>query len=70
MTRNIDDLPGCAVLSTQETADLTGLSPWTLRRMHHEKSGPPRTQLSDHRVGYRADLLKAWIASRTDGTAA
>jgi hypothetical protein len=33
--------------------------------MHFEGSGPPRTQLTRHRVGYDLDKFDAWLTART-----
>jgi predicted DNA-binding transcriptional regulator AlpA len=68
--KKIDELPGCAVLSKKEVSALTGLSRFTLERMHRERSGPPRVQLSQRRCGYQLDKLLAWLEAHTDATTA
>ena len=50
-------LPDYAVLTKAQTCAVTNLSADTLDRLHRQKKGPPRVQLSERRVGYPAGGL-------------
>jgi predicted DNA-binding transcriptional regulator AlpA len=43
---------------------LAGLSPRTWDRLEAQGETPPRTQLSERRIGYRLVDLKAWLDAR------
>jgi predicted DNA-binding transcriptional regulator AlpA len=57
-------LPDYAVLTKAQTCAVTNLSADTLDRLHRQKKGPPRVQLSERRVGYPAGGLRAWLKER------
>jgi predicted DNA-binding transcriptional regulator AlpA len=59
------------VLSKPEARRATNLSDRTWDRMEARGETPPRTQLSDNRIGYRLiDIIKWLDARRRDGRAA
>ena len=58
-------LPDYAVLTKAQVLAVTGLSEATLDRLHHEKSGPPRVQLSTRRIGYPVRQLREWLKQRS-----
>ena len=58
-------LPDYAVLTKAQTCAVTNLSADTLDRLHQQKKGPPRVQLSARRVGYPAGGLRAWLKECT-----
>jgi hypothetical protein len=66
----LSSMPDCAVLTETELAELTSLSPDTLRRLNKQKLGPPRTWLSERRFGYTVGKFRAWLDQRTDDDAA
>jgi predicted DNA-binding transcriptional regulator AlpA len=59
------------VLSKPEARRATNLSDRTWDRMEARGETPPKTQLSDNRIGYRLiDIIKWLDARRRDGRAA
>ena len=53
------------LLSRAEAAALIGASPSTVKRLELTDPTFPRgVQISPRRIGYRADLLTAWIEAR------
>jgi predicted DNA-binding transcriptional regulator AlpA len=61
------------VVSLKQAADYTSLSAATLQRLIANGEGPPVTQLSPRRIGFRESHLNKWLAGRLrdqDGEAA
>jgi predicted DNA-binding transcriptional regulator AlpA len=57
------------VVDKPTTLQITGLSPRTWDRMEAKGLTPPKTQISERRVGYRLSDLKEWLdARRVTGT--
>jgi len=54
-----------AVLNARDTATYLGISISTLKAWRRDGAGPPHTMLGARMVGYRVDLLDAWLAART-----
>lgn len=52
------------ILSTNQVMKLTGLSRPTLFRYQKEGIFPERRKMGKHKVFYRADEIKEWIAAR------
>jgi predicted DNA-binding transcriptional regulator AlpA len=61
----LSSLPDYAVLTAPQAQTITSLSRDTLDRLHRERSGPPRVQLSPRRVGYSAGGLREWLRQRS-----
>jgi predicted DNA-binding transcriptional regulator AlpA len=61
----LPQIPDFAVLTKKETAQITSLSEDALDRLHRQNLGPPRTKLSERRVGYRVDGLRKWLEERS-----
>jgi predicted DNA-binding transcriptional regulator AlpA len=60
------DLNNICVLTTTQAARFLGVSPDTLKRMRRKGLGPPRTQISERRIGYRLSDLKSWLDQRLE----
>ena len=52
------------VFDRSTTLKILNLSDRTLDRLEARGEGPPKTQLSPGRVGYRASDLAAWLDNR------
>ena len=59
-------LPDWAVIDTKQTSHATGLSADTLRRLSATQKGPPRTRLSERRIGYVVGALRGWLREREE----
>jgi predicted DNA-binding transcriptional regulator AlpA len=55
------------VISRPDTIRLTGLAPRTFDRIEAKGEGPPKTQLSERRIGYRLIDIKEWLDARRVG---
>ena len=64
------DLESIRVLNRSETLKMVGLSDRTWDRLEARGETPPKTRISQGRIGYRvADLVK-WLDSRRETEAA
>jgi predicted DNA-binding transcriptional regulator AlpA len=59
-----DSLDSVRVLSEPELRDVLNLSERIWDRMKRGGDAPPRTQLSERRVGYRVCDVKEWLDAR------
>lgn len=57
-----------AIYRTNKVLEVTGLSRTTLWRKERAGEFPERVQLGAHSVGWLAEEVEAWIASRPRGT--
>lgn len=60
--------PELQVYSEKQTADIIGISAWTLARWRKEGRAPPCIWLTETRVGYRRRDVEAWLQSRPTGS--
>jgi predicted DNA-binding transcriptional regulator AlpA len=58
------DADSIRVLSEPELLQVLGLSERTFERMKQRGDAPPKTQLSERRVGYRVCDVKEWLDRR------
>jgi predicted DNA-binding transcriptional regulator AlpA len=65
----MNDLDSIRVIPRSEAVRVLNLSPRTWDRLEREGNTPPKTQLSEGRVGYRVSDLKDWLDSRRRGAA-
>ncbi len=56
--------PLSRILSPRELGELIGLAPATLWRMRRRGDLPAPIRLSPNRVGWREDVISAWLAAR------
>ena len=64
----MDDFDSVRVLSKPQVLKATSLSGRTWERMEARGETPPKTQLSDNRIGYRLVDVAKWLdARRRDG---
>jgi predicted DNA-binding transcriptional regulator AlpA len=63
----IDDLDSIRVLSEPETYRTVGVSDRTWERLKAAGDTPPKTRLSEGRVGYRVCDIKEWLDARREG---
>jgi predicted DNA-binding transcriptional regulator AlpA len=67
MTRMLSaDLDSVRVLTRFETIRALGLSDRTWDRLEKRGETPPKTFLSENRIGYRIADLKTWLDSRRE----
>jgi len=52
------------ILTAKEVREATGLARTTVWRLEKDGRFPPRVQLSDRRVGWRADDVEQWARNR------
>jgi predicted DNA-binding transcriptional regulator AlpA len=62
-----DDLNSIRVLSEPETYRAVGLSDRTWERLKAIGDTPPKTRLSEGRIGYRLSDIKKWLDARREG---
>jgi predicted DNA-binding transcriptional regulator AlpA len=62
-----NDLDSIRVLSEPETYRTVGLSDRTWDRLKSIGDVPPKTRLSEGRVGYRVCDIKDWLDKRREG---
>jgi len=62
-----DDLNSIRVLSEPETYRAVGLSDRTWERLKAAGDTPPKTRLSEGRVGYRVCDIRQWLDARREG---
>ena len=62
-----DDLDSIRVLSEPETIRAVGLSDRTWDRSKAIGDIPPKTRLSEGRIGYRISDIKKWLDARREG---
>ena len=62
-----DDLDSIRVLSEPETYRAVGVSDRTWERLKAIGDVPPKTRLSEGRVGYRVSDIKDWLDKRREG---
>src|SRR6516165_1325465 len=60
------DLSAIRVLTRRETIKILGLSDRTWDRLEHSGQTPPKTQLSDNRIGYRLADIAKWLDGRRE----
>jgi predicted DNA-binding transcriptional regulator AlpA len=54
------------VLNRREAIQHLGLSERTFQRLEASGDGPPKTRLSEGRVGYRVCELEGWLDARRE----
>jgi predicted DNA-binding transcriptional regulator AlpA len=60
------DLSTIRVLTRRETIKILGLSDRTWDRLEYSGQTPPKTQLSDNRIGYRLADIAKWLDGRRE----
>ena len=59
-----DELNAIRILTETELCRTLGISNKTFERMRYRGDVPPKTQLSDRRVGYRVCDVEKWLDRR------
>jgi predicted DNA-binding transcriptional regulator AlpA len=54
------------VVTTDQAAEIAGVSPRTWARLKSQKLTPPITHISQRRVGYRIADLREWLDRRRE----
>lgn len=62
-----DDLKTIRVLTRPETVRAVGLCERTWERLEAAGDTPPKTRLSQGRIGYRVSDIEKWLDARRDG---
>ena len=62
----LSNTPPRKIYRIKELPTVTGLSLTTIWRLQKSSAFPARVQLSPGRVGVPAELVDAWVASRTE----
>jgi predicted DNA-binding transcriptional regulator AlpA len=52
------------LLTTEQTASVLGVSPWTLFAWRKRGTGPPYVRFSRQAIRYSMDDLTAWLRTR------
>jgi predicted DNA-binding transcriptional regulator AlpA len=65
----MDGLDAIRVLNRSETIRMVGLSDRTWDRLEAKGETPPKTRISEGRIGYRVCDLAAWLDARREATA-
>ena len=60
----VEELNVIRVLTETELCRMLGISNKTFERMRYRGDIPPKTQLSDRRVGYRVCDVEEWLDRR------
>jgi predicted DNA-binding transcriptional regulator AlpA len=60
------DFDSIRVVSRGDAQQLTNLSPRTWERLEAVGDAPPKTRLSEGRIGYRICDLKEWLDRRRE----
>jgi predicted DNA-binding transcriptional regulator AlpA len=63
----VDNVDQVRVLTKVESLKAVGLSERTWDRLEARGETPPKTQLSDNRIGYRMVDLMKWLDARRRG---
>jgi predicted DNA-binding transcriptional regulator AlpA len=61
-----DDFFASRVLNRSETIRLVGLSDRTWDRLEAAGDTPPRTRISQRRIGYRVSDIREWLDRRRE----
>jgi predicted DNA-binding transcriptional regulator AlpA len=61
-----DDLDAIRVLNRSDTIRMVGLSDRTWDRLEAAGDTPPKTRISQGRIGYRVSDLKEWLDRRRE----
>jgi predicted DNA-binding transcriptional regulator AlpA len=64
-----NDLDSVRVLTRSQTLRAAGVSERTWERLEAKGDVPPKTQLSEDRIGYRILDIKEWLDKRRIGAA-
>jgi predicted DNA-binding transcriptional regulator AlpA len=62
----VQDIEAIRVLNRRDAIAQLGLSERTFQRLEASGDGPPKTRLSEGRVGYRVCDLAAWLDARRE----
>ena len=60
----MEDIDAIKVLNRRDTIEHLGISERNFQRLESRGEGPPKTRLSEGRVGYRVCDIKAWLDAR------
>ena len=60
----MDNFDSVRVLTKVETREAVGLSDRTWDRLERRGEGPPKTQISPNRIGYRLVDIREWLDRR------
>ena len=66
----MQDIEAVKVLNRRDAIAQLGLSERTFQRLEASGDGPPKTRLSEGRVGYRVSDIIAWLDARREVQAA
>ena len=64
------DLESIRVLNRSETLKMVGLSDRTWDRLEAKGETPPKTRISQGRIGYRVSDIVKWLDDRRETSAA
>jgi predicted DNA-binding transcriptional regulator AlpA len=65
-----DELDAIRVLNRAQTIRMVGLSDRTWDRLEAAGDTPPKTRISQGRIGYRVADIREWLDRRREPTAA
>ena len=62
----MNDIDNVRVLNRRDTIAHLGMSDRTFQRLEVKGEAPPKTRISDARVGYRVTDLAKWLDARRE----
>jgi predicted DNA-binding transcriptional regulator AlpA len=65
-----ETLDSIRVLNRSETLKMVGLSDRTWDRLEARGETPPKTRISQNRIGYRVADIREWLDRRRENSAA
>jgi predicted DNA-binding transcriptional regulator AlpA len=65
-----EELDAIRVLNRSQTIRMVGLSDRTWDRLEAAGDTPPKTRISQGRIGYRVADIRKWLDGRREGSAA
>jgi predicted DNA-binding transcriptional regulator AlpA len=65
-----EELDAIRVLNRSQTIRMVGLSDRTWDRLEAAGDTPPKTRISQGRIGYRVADIRKWLDGRREGRAA
>jgi predicted DNA-binding transcriptional regulator AlpA len=66
----VEDIEAIKVLNRREAVKHLGISERSFQRLEALGDGPPKTRLSEGRVGYRVSDVAAWLDARRETSTA
>jgi predicted DNA-binding transcriptional regulator AlpA len=66
----VDDIEAIKVLNRRDAIKHLGISERNFQRLEAHGDGPPKTRLSEGRIGYRVSDIASWLDARREASTA